>query len=142
MSASKTPGLTEAELAQRKRAALTHGGEAAIKRLQNGEPFDGLALAAYEGVLDELGVDLDALTGLDRVRVKRAARFEAVARLFDGAALAAAAAGELDRWERYQQRAGWIGGRAFKALTELRETARGDGALDYERILAEKNGGK
>lgn len=114
-----------------------HGAEGAVIRIQKGEPFDGLAQRAYEGVLAELGVDLDRLSGIDRVRVKRAARFEAVARLFDVAALAAAASGDVDRWERYQQRGGWIGGKSFSALTEIRKLVPGgSGVLDYEDLLA------
>lgn len=101
--------------------ALTHGGEASIKRLASGQPFLGVALAAYEGVLAEMGVALDTLSGIEGVLVKRAARFEATARLFDAAAAGAAEAGDLDRWERYQQRMGWIGNRAFGALSEVRK---------------------
>lgn len=102
-------------------AALKHGAEGALRNLQKDEPFGLVAQAVYVEVLDELGVDLGRLTGIDQVRVKRAARFETVARLFDSAALGAASAGELDRWERYQQRSGWIGSKAFAALTALRD---------------------
>jgi len=128
--------LTEAQLEQRRTAALRHGGEAAIKRLQHGEPFDGLALEAYQGVLEELGIDLDKLTGVDRVRVRRAARFEAVARLFDGAALAAAAAGDLERWERYQRRSGWIGDKGFRAFGEVRGLVTAGDGLIVDAIAA------
>jgi hypothetical protein len=115
-----------------------HGGEKAIKRLQNGEPFDGLAKAAYDNVLAEMGVNLDRLTGLERVRVKRAARFEAVARLFDVAALAAAAAGDLETWERFQQRSGWIGSKAFKALGDVRADVAADEATIIDALAAAK----
>ena len=100
-----------------------HYGESAIRRIRNGEPFDGLALQALEGVVGELGIDLSKLTGIDAVLLQRAARLEAAARLFDGAAMAAAAAGDLDAWERYQQRMGWIGGKSAAQLEKLRDLA-------------------
>jgi hypothetical protein len=89
-----------------------------------------LARAAYDNVLEERGVNLDRLTGIERVRVKRAARFEAVARLFETAAMAAASAGDLERWENYQKRAGWIGSKSFKALGDIRaDLATDEGTL-------------
>jgi hypothetical protein len=121
-------------------AALTHGGEAALSRIQKGEPFNGVALAAYQGVLDELGVNLDALAGVDKVRVKRAARFEAVARLFDAAAMMAASVGDLESWERFERRAGWIGSKAFSALGDVRPAVSSNEALDYEAFLARQRG--
>jgi hypothetical protein len=136
-----TDDLTDAQLEQRKQAAVKHGGEAAIKRLQTGEPFDGLARAAYENVLAELGVNLDRLTGIEQVRVKRAARFEAVARLFDVAALAAAAAGDVEAWERYNRRSGWIGSKAFRALGELRADLAEDEATIIDALDAAREAG-
>jgi hypothetical protein len=121
---------------------LQHGGEAAIKRLQHNEPFDGLALETYEQVLDELAIDLDLLSGIDRVRVQRAVRFEAVARLFDVAALAAAAAGDLPKWEQYQRRSGWIGSKAFNALGQIRDITQDGRTLDglLARPVGRKDG--
>lgn len=113
------------------KASLTaYGSEAALKRIQRDEPFDGLALETYERVLDELAINLDLLSGIDRVRVQRAARFEAVARLFDVAALAAAAAGDLPKWEQYQRRSGWIGSKAFNALGQIRDVTQDGRTLD------------
>ena len=114
---------------------LRHGGEAAVKALQHGQPFDGLALESYEGVLGELGIDLDKLTGIDRVLLQRAARLEAAARLFDVAGLAAAASGDLDRWERMQQRMGWIGGKSAAQFEKLRDLS-GNGTT-LEGLLSE-----
>jgi hypothetical protein len=120
-----------------------HGGESALKRIQKGEPFNGAAQAAYQGVLDEIGVNLDALAGIDRVRVKRAARFEAVARLFEAAAMHAASVGDLESWERFERRAGWIGSKAFNALGDVRPVVGAGDALDYEAFLArQRDNGK
>lgn len=118
-------------------AALKHGGEGALVRLRTGEPFIGLAREVLDGVLADLGVNLDVLTGIEGVLVRRAARFEAAARMFDHAADAAACEGNLDRWEKFQQRSGWIGGRAFGALGDVKEMLkkRQESTLDYEAVL-------
>lgn len=111
-------------------------------RLRKGEPFIGLALEVLEGVLTDIAVPLDTLTGLERVLVERAARFEATARLFDAAACGAAEVGDLDRWEKYQQRAGWIGGKAFSALLEVKKLLAARDAGTLEMLLSqEANGG-
>lgn len=120
-------------------AALKHGGEGALLRLRDGQPFDGLALQEYQAVLGELGVDLDRLAGVDRVRLQRAARFEAVARLFDAAAMHAASVGDLEKWERYQRRAGWIGSKSFAALGDLRGIVAGSEALIIDALTAAKD---
>jgi hypothetical protein len=139
--ASRERPLSEAQIEQRGKANLRHGGEGALVRLKQGKPFDGLALAVYQDVLDELGIDLDRLTGIDRVRLERAARFEAVARLFDAAGEAAASIGDLAAWERYQQRAGWIGGKAFAAFSDLRPLAVAGDGLVLDAIQAAKEAG-
>lgn len=124
-------------------ANVRHGGEGALVRLRKGEPFIGLAREVLEGVLVEVGISLDDLAGIESILVKRAARFEATARMFDHAADAAAVKGDLDRWERYQQRSGWIGSRAFNALDEVRAMLekRAAGTLAISRIIeADSNG--
>lgn len=114
-----------------------HGASIALKKLERGEPFDGLALETYKGVLTDLDINLDNLSGIERVRTIRAARFETVARLFDGAAQGAAACGDLERWELYQRRSGWIGSKGFSALGEVDEFVN-KGGVDYEQILAQQ----
>jgi hypothetical protein len=111
--------------------ATVYGGAGAVKRIRQGKPFIGLAREVLSDVLAELGIDLEALDGVEGMLVKRAARFEATARMFDAAADSAAADGELDRWERYQQRAGWIGSKAFSALSDVRAmlAERADGVI-------------
>jgi hypothetical protein len=100
--------------------AVTHGGAGAVKRIKQGKPFIGLAREVLSDVLAELGISLDSLSGVEGMLVKRAARFEATARMFDAAADSAAAEGELDRWEKYQRRSGWIGSKAFNALGDVK----------------------
>jgi hypothetical protein len=110
---------------------LIHGGEGALVRIHEGKPFIGLAREVLSDVLAELGISLEALSGVEGMLVKRAARFEATARMFDAAADSAAAEGELDRWERYQQRSGWIGSKAFNALGDVKTmlSERTDGVI-------------
>jgi len=116
--------------------ARKHGAEKALKALQKGEAFDKHAQEVYELVISELAVPMRGLTGIDQVRVKRAARFEAVARMFDVAAMAAASQGKVEDWERFQQRSGWIGSKAFTALTEIGKAVASSAVLDYEDVLA------
>lgn len=121
-------------------AAIKHGGRGAQARIRKGEPFIGLALEVLEGVLAETGVGLEDLSGVEAILVKRAARFEATARMFDAAAESAASEGDIDRWERYQQRSGWIGSKAYHALADLSDRLHLAGGVvtDYEEVLADE----
>lgn len=111
--------------------AQVHGGESAIIALRDGKPFSHLAHQTFLSVLDEMGIDLDALPGIDRIVVKRLARLEAAARCFDAAALAAAEQGDVDRWERMQQRAGWLGGKVLSGAKDIKAALAADpGIID------------
>lgn len=122
-------------------SALIHGGEGAIVRLRQGQEFLGVALEVQRQTVADSGVDLDALSGIERMLTERGLRFEAVARLFDLAALSAAESGDLDRWEKYQQRAGWIGSKSFAALLEVKKLLAARDAGTLEMMLSKKAGG-
>jgi hypothetical protein len=108
-----------------------HGGEAALVALRDGKPFSSLAHQTFLAVLDEMGIDLDSLPGLDRVALRRFARVEAAARLFDMAAMGAAEAGDLDKWERYMKRSGWLSGKVLTAVKDIRAALAADpGIID------------
>ena len=100
-------------------ANTKHGGSGALARIHSGESFLGIAQECYLELIEELGINLDTLSGVERVRFIRAARFETAARLYDNAALAAAAKGDLAAWDGYNRRSGWIGSKGFAALGEF-----------------------
>jgi len=105
-------------------------------RLRRGLPFLGLAAETERRVLEETGIDLTSLPALSVMLIKRAAKFETIARLFDYAANMAAEEGNLKDWERFCQRSGWIGSKAFLAIQDVIKVL-GDHphVVDYEELL-------
>lgn len=107
--------------------AERHGGEGAVRALREGRPFSGTAQRIYLEVIDELGIDFDALPPIDRVVLKRLAKMEAAARCFDGAALGAAEQGNIDAWEKYQRRAAYLGNSFLRGIKDSRGALLRDG---------------
>ena len=128
---------TGAALEQARSAATKFGGEAAIKSLQKGEPFIGLAREVYLETLAATGIDLDALSGIDRMLVERTLQFESATRMFDNAAMAAASEGDIQSYERYLQRSGWLGNRSFNALLKVKELLSANNSMTIDGLLAQ-----
>ena len=116
-----------------------HGGAAAVQRIAQGESFDGLAALEERAVIEDLET-----AGRGELVKEAAVRLHTAMRLYWGAVQSAADAGDLAALDRYCARFGWLAASALRAWREVREEARAagtDGALDYERILAQRGDG-
>lgn len=95
---------------------LVHGGESAVKSLQRGEPFKGLAAQEERQVT----ADLEAQGRAEMVR-EQAVRLHTASRLYWNAVQTAADAGDLDKLDGYVARFGWLAGASLRAWAQLRE---------------------
>jgi hypothetical protein len=117
-------------------ARVVHGGAGAVRRIQGGRPFVGLAAQEEAQVIEDLET-----SGRGELVREAAVRLHTAMRLYWGAVQTAADAGDLERLDSYCARFGWLASSALRAWREVREEekARGDGgALDYEAILSAK----
>jgi hypothetical protein len=113
--------------------ALKHGGEAAVKAVQKGEPLTGLARQAELAVYDELHED-----GRYALVVRNAARLQAAADLYWDAVSKAAQDRDLDALDRYVKRYGWLAGATLRAWAQVKqEDAARPPALDYDELVAQ-----
>lgn len=101
------------------KAAYKHGGERAVVANRRGDPLVGEALEAYHDILDELGVDLDALDNVGRLLAVEVAREGAAAELYWRAFCQAVDIGDDDAMFRYSGRLVWLIGRSGRALGRL-----------------------
>jgi hypothetical protein len=112
-------------------ARLVHGGAGAVRRIQEGKAFVGLAAQEERQVV----ADLEDQGRAALVR-ENAIRLQVACRLYWGAVQTAADAGNLDKLDSYIARFGWLAGSALRAWAQVKSDG-GDnaGVLDYEEIL-------
>ena len=115
--------LSEAQLAQRRKYGFQdqHGGAGAVRAIQQGKPFKGLAAQAEREVL----ADLDA-HGRGALVVENATRLQTACRLYWGAVCKAADSGDLEALDKYVKRFGWLAGAALRAWGQVKQEG-GDG---------------
>lgn len=107
-------------------------------RLRKGLPFLGIALQTQHESEADLGIDLDSLSGVDRLLIENWARLQATVRLFGYAALGAAEEGNLADWERFSQRIGWLSPRLFSMTKEIKALLESIVVTDYELMLEQE----
>ena len=100
-------------------AALKHGGEAAIKRLADGQPFTAMALERQGQVEVEL-----ADSGVDAIIERNAVRLQTAADLYFDALLKAAQDGNEKLFDGYVGRFGWLTGKTLLAWAQVRESRK------------------
>jgi len=116
-------------------AALQHGAEGAVKRLRYGQSFLGHALEVLEGVIARSGLDLTVFSGLERARIERFFKLEAIALMFWDASLSAAFEGDIDKWTHFTRQflhAGAKASREQDAVADL--LANQDDAIILDAI--------
>lgn len=116
------------------RAHEVHGGEAAVKAIQTGQTFKGLAASEER----QVKADLEAGGRAEMVR-QEAVRLKAACNLYWGAVCRAADDGNIEALDRYIKRYGWLAGATLRAWAQVKEedAARADSALDYEELVKE-----
>ena len=112
----------------------THGGEHAVKAIQRGEAFRGLAAREEQAVKHDL-----ADQGRAALVEENAIRLQVASRLYWRAVQAAADDGDLEKLDSYVARFGWLAGASLRAWAEVRQererAGQDDGVIDYERLL-------
>jgi hypothetical protein len=97
-----------------------HGGEAAIKRLEDGQDFTGpLAVNKQADVLAELQTD-----GLEAIVERAAVRLQTVSDLFYDAIQAAAQTGDIKALDNYSSRFGWLQSKALTAWEQVKHNRK------------------
>lgn len=110
---------------------LQHGGAAAEKAIQKGEPFHGLAAQEQETVQGDLDTQ-----GRAAMVEEQAVRLHTAARLYWNAIQKAADDGDLGKLDHYVARFGWLAGCSLRAWEQLRkEDAARPKGLDYGEII-------
>jgi len=115
--------------------ALRHGGAAAVKAIQDGEPLTGPARDAELQVYETLET-----SGRYSLVRRTAARLQAACDLYWGAVSKAAENGDLKKLDSYIARFGWLAGCSLRAWAQVKEEEKGAaGAMvaDYEEIIGE-----
>lgn len=127
--------ITEEAREQRRQAPLKHGGEAALKAFQRGEPFTGIAAEVEAQVRLELET-----VGLIEMTKMAFVRAETMTRLFYNGAQDANERRDFEQTDRCTKRYGWLEGVTGRLRIELaHRLAQAPNVLDYEQMT---NGGK
>ena len=110
-----------------------HGGAGAVRAIQQGEPFRGLAAK------EEHNVQADyAELGRAALVEENAVRLQTACRLYWSAVQKAADDGDLERLDGYIARFGWLAGASLRAWAEVRKEEKARPvALDYDKIIKE-----
>ena len=104
----------------------TAGAEGALKRYGQGQPFIGAALAAEHEATEAIRRP----GGLDDLLETNAARLQAICSLYYEAMQYQAAQGDLEKFDQYAARYGWLTSKTILALAELRKNRKTGGRLD------------
>jgi hypothetical protein len=116
---------------------LIHGGEGAVKAIQRGEPFHGLAAETEQAVSAEL-----ADSGSYSMIEKNAIRLQTASELYWGAIMKAAEAGDLHSLDHYVARFGWLASVSLRAWAQVRQEQRRKNDLTPEIVLEAVTRGK
>jgi hypothetical protein len=112
----------------------TAGAEGAIKRYGQGQPFIGHALAAEHEATEAI----KRPGGLDDLLEQNAARLQAISTLYYEAMTYQASQGDLEKFDQYAARYGWITSKTILALAEVKKNQKAGGGklaqvlLDYQ----------
>jgi hypothetical protein len=110
----------------------TRGAEGALKRYGQGEPFIGAALAAEHEAIEAI----KRPGGLDDLLEQNAARLQAISNLYFEAMSYQAAQGDLEKFDQYAARYGWLTSKTILALAELRKNRKAGGGRLAEVLAA------
>ncbi len=98
---------------------VRHGGEAAVKSIQKGEPMHGLAAETEQAVSAEL-----ELSGSYSMIEKNAVRLQTACELYWGAIMKSAETGDLHSLDHYVARYGWLASVSLRAWAQVRQEGR------------------
>jgi hypothetical protein len=116
----------------------TAGAEGALKRYGQGTPFIGSALAAENDATESI----KRPGGLDDLLEQNAARLQAISTLYYEAMMYQASQGDLDKFDQYAARYGWITSKTILALAEVKKNQRASGGKLAQVLLDYKDAAK
>jgi hypothetical protein len=96
--------------------ARKYGGERAIRRISEGKPFIGLAKDEQTAV----DIELQA-KGIEEIVKSDAIRLQSALNLYWNAVQKAAADGDLNAFDRYISRYGWLAGVTLRAWAQVKQ---------------------
>jgi hypothetical protein len=102
--------------------ATKNGAEGALKKLNTGRALIGIAKEMQDEVEDAY-----QLEGIETIILEGAKGLETVARLFKNAVMAAAEKGDLDSFDRYAARYGWLQSKSLLAWGQVQKTQKENG---------------
>lgn len=105
-----------------------HGGRGALKRIERGEEFTGLAKAAQDDVIDRLETD-----GIEGELRRNAVRFQVVSDLYYAALVKVLQDGDPDKATEYLAKWGWITNsavRSWHAALKLKPKDKGENVTE------------
>jgi hypothetical protein len=111
--------------------ATKHGGEGAIRRISQGQPFLGIAMDAQEAVTKRLEAE-----GLEAIVQEDAIRLQTATDLYYSAVLKAAQDGDTTAFDRFIARYGWIAGVTLGAWAQVKQDRKGKGGRIDEVLEA------
>ena len=111
--------------------AIKHGGEGAIRRVSQGQPFIGVALDAQHEVEKRLDTE-----GLEAIVQENAIRLQTATDLYYSAVLKAAQDGDTAAFDRFIARYGWIAGVTLRAWAQVKADRKGKGGRITEVLAA------
>jgi len=111
--------------------AVKHGGESAVKAIQRGEPFKGLAASEERSVKAEL-----ANSGRAEMVRQEAVRLKTACNLYWGAVCKSADDGDIEALDKYVKRYGWLASATLRAWAQLgdAEDQERAGGITYEQF--------
>ncbi len=114
-------------------SATIHGGAGAVRAIQKGEPFKGLAAKTEQEVKAEFYE-----AGRASMVEEQAVRLHTAARLYWNAVQKAADEGDLEKLDSYIARFGWLAGASLRAWEQVRkEEGNKPPSLDYDELIKE-----
>lgn len=114
-------------------AHLVHGGSAAVRDLASGAPFSGLAAQTEIEIRQELA-DLGTVEMIRR----EAVRLATATRLYWNAVQAAVDGQDLEQFDRYIRRYGWLASATLRAWAQLSKAEEdAPSSLDYDQLVQE-----
>ena len=102
--------------------AIRHGAEGALRRVTAGQPLIGIAKDMQDEVEDVYQVH-----GIDPIILAGAKGLEVVARLYKNAVMAAAEKGDLEAFDRYAARYGWLQSKTLLAWSMVQKSQKNNG---------------
>ena len=118
-------------------SAVRHGGAGAIRRIAEKQPFIGIAADEQKAVEADL-----QLNGTDKITELNCIRLQTAMNLYWNAVQKSAADGDLESFDRYISRFGWLAGVTMRAWAQYNADAKAKSRGNIIDLLKGGNDGE